>query len=114
MLKVAELRTGYRKKQVLFDVTMEVKENEIVALIGPNGAGKSTVLKAIIGLLPVWFGKITFYEQRIDNNTPAKHVSRGISFLAQANRVFDELSVMENLKIGAYKMPHFEASQRIE
>ncbi|MEW5925601.1 MAG: ATP-binding cassette domain-containing protein, partial [Candidatus Zixiibacteriota bacterium] len=46
--------------------------------------------------------------------TPAKNVSRGISFLAQANRVFDELSVMENLKIGAYKMPHFEASQRIE
>jgi len=114
MLKVNNLETGYRNKQVLFGASLEVGNNEIVALIGPNGAGKSTVLKAIFGLLPIWSGEIVFNGQTINKNDPTQNVSSGISFLAQANRVFDGLSVIENLKIGAYKMPRSEASQRID
>ena len=62
MLEIKELETGYSKKQVLFGISLEVHEGEIVALIGPNGAGKSTVLKALCGLIPAWKGDVFFND----------------------------------------------------
>ena len=100
MLKINELHTGYGKKPVLFGPSLEVNKGEIVAIIGPNGAGKSTILKAVCGLISVWEGNIHFDETCINNSTPAKNVKRGITFCPQGNRVFDELSVSENLQIG--------------
>ncbi len=114
MLKVNELHTGYGKKPVLFGPSLEVTKGEIVAIIGPNGAGKSTILKAICGLIPVWDGKITFENSCINGSTPAKNVKRGITFCPQGNRVFDELSVSENLQIGGIHLKKKELAVRID
>jgi branched-chain amino acid transport system ATP-binding protein len=114
MLEIKELETGYGKKQVLFGVSLEVPAGEIVALIGPNGAGKSTVLKTVCGLIPVWKGKVLFEGICLNGSTPAKNVARGITFAPQDNRVFDELTVMENLEVGGFQLPRNELKSRIE
>jgi branched-chain amino acid transport system ATP-binding protein len=113
MLKIRELETGYGKKQVLFGVSMEVHEREIVALIGPNGAGKSTVLKAICGLIPTWKGGIEFNSSLINGDAPAQNVARGITFAPQGNRVFHDLTVMENLEVGGIQLPRRKVKERI-
>lgn len=114
MLEVKNIQTGYGKKQVLFDTSLEVKQGEIVAIIGPNGAGKSTILKAICGLIPVWDGEILFNDIPINGSSPAKNVKRGITFCPQGNRVFDELSVIENLQIGGIHLQTTELKERID
>ena len=114
MLEIRKIETGYGKKQVLFATSLKVKQGEIVAVVGPNGAGKSTILKAICGLLPVWSGEILFDNKPISGSSPAKNVSRGITFCPQGNRVFDELSVMENLHIGGIHLRATELKERIE
>jgi len=113
MLEIKELETGYGKKQVLFGLSMGVRNGGIVALIGPNGAGKSTVLKAIIGLIPAWKGEILFDGGPLNGATPAQNVTRGITFAPQGNRVFHDLTVMENLEIGGFQLPKKEAKERI-
>jgi len=113
MLEIRELETGYGKKQVVFGLSLDVREGEIVALIGPNGAGKSTVLKAVCGLIPAWKGEIRFNGRPINGSTPAQNVVRGITFAPQGNRVFPGLTVMENLEIGGYPLPRKEAKERI-
>ncbi len=114
MLEISGLETDYGKKQVLFGTSLEVRDGEIVALIGPNGAGKSTVIKAVCGLIPVWKGQINFRGAPINGSTPAKNVTRGITFAPQGNRVFDELTVLENLQVGGYQLPKNELKGRIE
>lgn len=114
MLEIKELQTGYGKKQVLFGLSLEVQKGEIIAIIGPNGAGKSTILKAAVGLLPIWKGKISFDGMLLNNSTPAQNVAHGITFAPQGNRVFDELTVMENLEIGGFQLPAKELRNRID
>ncbi|NQT02284.1 MAG: ABC transporter ATP-binding protein [Planctomycetes bacterium] len=114
MLQVEHLETGYGKKQVLFDQSLEVRQGETVAIIGPNGAGKSTVLKAVCGLIQPWKGHIRFEGKQLNGSTPAKNVRRGITLAPQGNRVFPDLSVMENLEIGGYHLPKKELRDRIE
>ena len=114
MLEIKNLQTGYGNKQVLFDASLEVKQGEIVAIIGPNGAGKSTILKTVCGLIPVWEGDIIFEGTQINSSSPAKNVKRGITFCPQGNRVFDELSVMENLQIGGIHLKKAELKERID
>lgn len=113
MLEISELETGYGKKQVLYGLSLEVHEKEIVALIGPNGAGKSTVLKAICGLIPVWKGQIGFDGIAMIGATPAQNVARGITFAPQGSRVFHDMTVMENLEIGAFQLPRKKVKERI-
>jgi len=113
MLKVKELETGYDQKQVLYGVSLAVYEGEIVALIGPNGAGKSTILKAVSGLLKPWRGQIRFDGTVTNGSTPARNVRRGITFCPQGNRVFDELSVRENLEVGGCQLSRRELRSRI-
>jgi len=113
MLEIRDLETGYGKKQVLFGLSLEVGEGEVVALIGPNGAGKSTVLKAVCGLIPAWKGEIRFNGTPTNGSTPAQNVARGITFAPQGNRVFSDMTVMENLEIGGYPLPRKEAKERI-
>ena len=114
MLEIRKIETGYGNKQVLFGASLEVREGEIVGVIGPNGAGKSTVLKAVCGLIPVWKGEVLFNGTLITGFSPAKNVSRGITFCPQGNRVFDELSVIENLQIGGIQLRATELKERIE
>jgi len=113
MLEVKELKTGYGKKQVLFGLSLEVREGEIVALIGPNGAGKSTVLKAVCGLIPAWKGEIRFGGVPTNGSTPAQNVARGMTFAPQGSRVFTDLTVMQNLEIGGFQLPRKELRERI-
>ena len=113
MLEIKELETGYGKKQVVFGLSLNVRNGEIVTLIGPNGAGKSTVLKAVCGLIPAWKGEIRFNGTPVNGSTPAQNVARGITFAPQGNRVFADLTVMENLEIGGYSFPRKEAKERI-
>ena len=114
MRQSRELDTGYGKKQVLFGLSMEGRKGEIVALIGPNGAGKSTVLKAVCGLIPTWSGNICFDGTVTNDSTPAQNVARGITFAPQGNRVFTDLTVMENLEIGGFQLPRRELRPRID
>jgi len=113
MLEIRQLETGYGKKQVLFGLSLEVREGEIVALIGPNGAGKSTVLKAVCGLIPAWKGEIRFNGDVTNGSSPARNVARGITFAPQGSRVFADLTVFENLEIGGFQLPRNELKSRI-
>jgi branched-chain amino acid transport system ATP-binding protein len=79
MLEIKTLNTGYDKKQILFDVSINVKPGEIVSVIGPNGAGKSTILKAVSGLIKTWSGEIIFDNQNIKENIPSKNIKLGMT-----------------------------------
>ena len=114
MLEIKNLNTGYEKKQVIFNVSLKIGPQEIVCLIGPNGAGKSTILKAVCGLIDTWSGEISFNSQKLNGNEPSDNLKLGISYCPQGNRVFDELSVSENLEIGGYILKKNKAKKRIE
>ena len=114
MLQIEGLETGYGKKQVLFGLSLDVQPGQIVALIGPNGAGKSTVLKAVLGLISVWRGRIRFEGEVINGSNPAQNVARGITFAPQGNRVFPDLTVMENLEIGGFQLSKKDLHGRID
>jgi branched-chain amino acid transport system ATP-binding protein len=87
---------------VLHGLSFEVKKGECVALIGSNGAGKTTTLKSICALIPIFSGEIQFEGQRIDGLPGHSIVKRGITMCPEGRQVFPEMSVMENLAIGAY------------
>ena len=102
MLEVKNLDAGYGFLQVLWDVSLEVEEGEFVALVGPNGAGKSTTLKSIAGLVTPKAGEIRFRNQLL-NNIPAFEISRmGLSFVSESLNLFTDMSIEENLLMGAY------------
>lgn len=102
MLEVKNLSAGYDFLQVLWNVSLSVAEGEFIALIGPNGAGKSTTLKSIAGLVPAKSGEIFFKGQPI-TGLPAYETSRqGISFVSESLNLFTDMSIYENLLLGAY------------
>ncbi|MDP8226957.1 MAG: ABC transporter ATP-binding protein [Candidatus Celaenobacter polaris] len=114
MLEIKNIETGYNKKQVLYDVSLKVTDGEIVSIIGPNGAGKSTILKAICGVLPLWSGNVLFDGNSIKNNSIAQNIKNGITIAPQGNRVFDELTVKDNLELGGYLLHKKKLQERIE
>ena len=105
MLVVERVDAGYGPLQVLHGVTLRVAAGEIVSLIGPNGAGKTTVIKTILGLVPVsrrqGGGTIRFKGDPLDGLTPEEIVKRGIAVVPEGARVFPEMTVFENLRMGA-------------
>ncbi|MEW6599868.1 MAG: ABC transporter ATP-binding protein [Nitrospirota bacterium] len=102
MLKLVGVRTYYGNIEVLKGISLEVSEGEIITLIGSNGAGKSTTLMSISGITPPASGEIIFSGQPIQNMGPDKIVSLGISQVPEGRHIFPQLSVMENLHMGAY------------
>ncbi len=102
LLAVETLATGYRRKQIVFDVSLEVRAGEIVALMGHNGAGKTTTLKAVAGLLPVWRGRVRLDGEPVEHVPSAARVRRGLAFIPQERFVFGDLTVAENLALAAY------------
>jgi branched-chain amino acid transport system ATP-binding protein len=102
LLKITDLNAGYGKVIVLRDVNLEVNEGEIVAVIGPNGAGKSTLLKNISGLVRPTSGKITFKGADITGQPAYQTVEAGISYVPEGGRPFPNMTVVENLMIGAF------------
>jgi len=101
-LEISKLESWYGEVQILFDVDMEIKEGEMIALIGPNGAGKSTVLKNVFGLIEKNKGSITFEGKSITKLRPHEIVKQGISYVPQGRSIFPSLTVQENLELGAY------------
>jgi branched-chain amino acid transport system ATP-binding protein len=104
ILALESVDAGYGPLQVLHGVTLHVAPGEIVSLIGPNGAGKTTVIRAILGLIavrPTSGGAIRFKGQRIDGLAPEHIVQRGIAVVPEGARVFPEMSVLDNLRMGA-------------
>ena len=102
MLKVTNLKVSYGGIEALKGISFDVEQGQIVTLIGANGAGKSTTLRAISGLVKPAAGSINFMGQDITNLNPQRIVSTGISLVPEGRRVFVNLTVKENLKIGAY------------
>lgn len=102
MLKVEDLVVSYGGIEALKGISLEVPDGKIVTLIGANGAGKSTLLRSIIGLVKVASGEITYNEKKINGLNSQKIVQTGITLVPEGRRVFPNLSVLENLKIGAY------------
>jgi branched-chain amino acid transport system ATP-binding protein len=102
MLEVCEVTTPYGMTQALWEVCLKVNESEIVALIGSNGSGKTALLNAISGLLTPVSGTIEFLGKRIDGLPPHTIVELGISHVPEGGNVFPEMTVYENLEMGAY------------
>ena len=102
MLEVKDLNVYYGMIQALKGISFEVNEGEVIALIGANGAGKTTTLHAITGLIPAKSGSIIFEGADIRKTPGHKIVSMGMAHVPEGRRVFAQLSVYENLKMGAY------------
>ena len=102
MLKIQNLHVSYGGIQAVRDVSFEVPEGKIVTLIGANGAGKSTTLRSIIGLVPAAGGSILYKGEELRGKTTAEIVAKGVTLVPEGRRVFPDLTVEENLRIGAY------------
>mgnify|MGYP002791815029 FL=1 len=102
MLKIDDLRVNYGGIEAVKGISFEVPEKSIVTLIGANGAGKSTTLRSIVGLVKASHGSIRFLNQEILGKDTPDIVSRGISLVPEGRRVFPDMTVIENIKIGAY------------
>ncbi|MBU3262195.1 ABC transporter ATP-binding protein [Roseovarius sp. PS-C2] len=114
-LTVENINVYYGVRAALRDVSLEVGDAEIVALIGSNGAGKATTLRAIMGLTPPKSGRITFGSRQISGLAPPSVVGLGITLSPEGRRVFPQMSVEENLQLGAYlKSDKDEISRTME
>lgn len=102
MLEIKDLAVSYGSITALHDVCLRVEKGDIVTLIGANGAGKSTTLRTISGLLKAQSGSIKYEGEEISNQSPHKIVARGISHVPEGRMIFANLSVRENLLMGAY------------
>ncbi len=115
MLEVKKIDVFYGNSQVLWDVSLEVREGEIVSIIGANGAGKSTTLKTIIGLLVPRSGSIKFLGEDITKLPPHERIKRGISLIPEREKIFPKMSVEENLLLGLYPLEEKEkCSEKLE
>ena len=102
MLKIEDLKVNYGGIEAVKGISLEVDEGQIVTLIGANGAGKSTTLRTISGLVKPRSGKITFLNQNITGMGPTNIVKQGITMVPEGRHIFPDMTVLENLKIGAY------------
>ena len=107
MLKVNGINVYYGNIHALKDISLEVHTDEIVALIGANGAGKSTTLKTISGLMRTKTGSITLMDEDISHTDAHKLVSKGLAHVPEGRRIFLQMTVLENLEMGAYTQPGY-------
>jgi branched-chain amino acid transport system ATP-binding protein len=112
LLSVNDVRVHYGKVPVLRGVSLELEKGDIVALVGANGAGKTTLLKTISGLKSPTSGEIWFTGHRIDRARPAEIVRRGIGHIPEGRKVFSDMTVLENLMMGAYSRHDREEIKR--
>jgi branched-chain amino acid transport system ATP-binding protein len=114
MLTIEKLQVAYGKVQALWDVTFAVPEGEIVALVGANGAGKTTLLKTVSGLLRRQSGSITYDGKHIEEASPPEIVKHGVVQVPEGRKLFPEMTVIDNLLMGAYTIPQSERPQRLQ
>ena len=114
MLHIKNLTAGYGKVNVLHGISLDVKERECVALIGANGAGKSTTLRCICGINEVRSGSIEFLGERLDGLSGHAIVRKGITMCPEGRQAFAEMSVVENLEMGAHTRSDNEQKSDVE
>ncbi len=114
MLEIRNLNAHYGHSQVLYDISIDVKAGEFVSIIGANGAGKSTLMKVIMGLVPVSSGKLLFKGNEISRLEPWQRAGMKIAYVPEGRRVFGELTVAENLRIGGWVEPPQDLPRRVE
>jgi branched-chain amino acid transport system ATP-binding protein len=112
MLRVNRVNVQYGPVQALWDVTVAVNEGEIVSVLGANGAGKSTLVKAIMGLVDPTSGMITFGGRRIEGRDPHQISRLGVAYAPEGGGLFRDMSVRENLELGAYHRVAWNRRQR--
>ncbi|MFI3253962.1 MAG: ABC transporter ATP-binding protein [Eubacteriales bacterium] len=111
MLEVNDMNVYYGAIHAVKGISFSVEQGEIVTLIGANGAGKSTVLQTVSGLLSSKTGNMTFLEEKISGMAPHKIVQRGLAHVPEGRRIFQQMSVEENLEMGAYTQKGSEVNQ---
>jgi len=114
ILQVDNINVYYGAIHAVKDISFYVDEGEIVTLIGANGAGKSTILKTISGLLRSRSGSITFMDKNISTVAPHKIVEQGLAQVPEGRAIFLQMSVEENLEMGAFTRPNSETAMRLE
>ncbi len=102
LLDASEVVAGYGQTEILHGVSITVDQGEVVTIIGPNGCGKSTLMKALVGLVRVRKGSITFRGTDISGLPPEQIVRTGLCYVPQSNNVFSSLTIRENLEMGAF------------
>ena len=102
LLEASNLVAGYGETEILHGVSITVSEGEVITIIGPNGCGKSTLMKAIVGLLRIRTGRVTFRGADISALPPEQIVRTGLCYVPQTNNVFPSLTIRENLEMGAF------------
>ena len=102
MLEIEELSSGYGMVQILWDVSFNINEKEIVSIIGPNGAGKTTLVRTIAGLLPAKTGTVRFKGENIEKLPPYEIVKKGLTLIPEGREIFPRMTVEENMRLGAY------------
>ena len=112
MLEIDGLSASYGKVQVLWDVSLHVDEGEFVALVGANGAGKTTLLNAVSGVMKPCSGSVTFMGHSIDGSSPNTIVDLGLAHIPESRQVFTDMSVRENLEMGAYPIRAWKNRQK--
>lgn len=114
LLEVNGITAGYGDSEILHNVSMSVKQGEIVSIIGPNGAGKSTLMKSVFGLLQPKVGSIHFGGVDISRHQPYQIVELGMCYVPQVANVFTDLTVEENLEMGAFLLREGSVDERKE
>ncbi len=113
-LSVRDVHVSYGKVRALRGVTLEVAERQIVSIVGANGAGKSTILKAVMGLVAVGSGEVHFGDRRLDRLSPPDIVHAGVSLCPEGRRLFPEMTVHENLRMGGYQRERSQVAGALE
>lgn len=114
MLRIRDLHVSYGNIHALRGVDLDVNEGEIIAILGPNGAGKSTLIKTIIGVLPAREGTIDFEDRAIDGRPTAQRIRLGLGTIPEGRQLFPDMSVRENLILGAYAQLGFLIPNALE
>ncbi|MCD6592946.1 ABC transporter ATP-binding protein [Candidatus Bathyarchaeota archaeon] len=114
MLELKNVNSGYGSHQILYDVSMEMKKEDITVIIGPNGAGKTTLMRTIMGLVNVYSGTIKFNGQNLVNMPTNKIVKMGVSYVPQRGNLFENLTVKENLMLGGYLLSKDDREAHME
>ena len=114
MLKVDQVSSGYGKLQVLDDVTVEAKPNQVTVIVGPNGSGKSTLLKTIAGLTNIYQGTVKINGDVITRLPPHEIARLGVAYLPQTEMTFTHLTVTENFKMAGYTVAHEDFDERLK
>lgn len=111
ILKVEGVDLGYGSLQVVFDVSLDVKKNELIGLVGGNGSGKSTILRAVSGMIKPWKGSILFKGEEISGLEPHQMAQRGLAHVPMGRQLFPNLTVKDNILLGSY-LPHLRANRQ--